>query len=176
MTRTMFLVIWIVIAGGLLTFMAVAWRGRKRRDAALALPELGLAGDVAAEFAHVSYVSTTPKGAPLERVAIPGLTFKGWADVTVRRDGVEIAVQGERPVEIASAQLRGTDAAAGRIGKIVERDGLSLLQWQSQAAGARELESSFRFSSPTEQRRFAAAVSEISQNTSQTNHSSQEDA
>lgn len=176
MTRTMFLILWILIAAGIFTFMALAWRARKRRDAGLALPEIELGGDVLAEFTHVGYVSTTPMGAPLERVAIPGLTFKGWADVTVRRDGVEIAVQGERPVDIPVAQLRGVGAASGRIGKAVERDGLALLQWQSESAGRRELESSFRFSSPAEHRRFVDSAGQISQNTTQINHSSQEDA
>ena len=176
MTRTMFLIIWLLIAGGLLTFMALAWRARKRRDAGLALPDIDLAGDVLAEFQHVAYVSTTPIGAPLERVAIPGLTFKGWADVTVRRDGVAIAVQGERPVEIPAAQLRGTDAAGGRIGKVVERDGLALLQWQSQSMGERELESSFRFSSPAEHRRFVDTAGEVSKSISRNTQNTQEDA
>lgn len=184
MTRTMFLILWLVIAGGLLTFMALAWRARKRRDAGLALPAVDLGGDIIGAFTHVGYVSTTPIGSPLERVAIPGLTFKGWADVTVRRDGVKISVQGERPVEIPAAQLRGTDAASGRIGKAVERDGLALLQWESEAAGKRELESSFRFSTPAEHLRFIEAAEAVAthapkgapQNISQNNHSSQEDA
>ncbi|GAA1319434.1 hypothetical protein ACFSWE_06105 [Leucobacter albus] len=180
MTRTMFLIIWLIIAAGILTFMAIAWRARKRRDAGLALPDANLAGDVLAAFTHVGYVSTTPIGSPLERVAIPGLTFKGWADVTVRRDGVEIAVQGERPVEIPAAQLRGTDAAGRRIGKVVERDGLALLQWESVAAGSRDLESSFRFATPAEHRRFVDVASRVatstSNNVSQNTHTSQEDA
>ena len=176
MSRTGFLILWLVIAAGILTFMAIAWRGRTRRDAARALPAVDLAGDVLAAFSHVGYVSTTPVGEPLERVAIPGLTFKGWADVTVRRDGVEIAVQGERPVEIPAAQVRGSGAAGRRIGKAVERDGLALLQWESLTPASRELESSFRFSTPGEHRRFVEVTSEVAKNSPQTTHTSQEDA
>lgn len=170
MSRTMFLVIWVVFAASILLLMALAWRARKRRHAHLAQPPLGLAGEVIASFAHAGYVSTTALGAPFERLAIPGLSFKGWADVTVRRDGVAIAVTGERPVEIASAQLRGTDAAGGRIGKVVERDGLSLLRWESGGgAEARELESSFRFESPSEQLRFAEAIAAVTTTRTDTN-------
>lgn len=185
MSRTMFLILWLVIASGILTFMALAWRARNRRDAGLALPDHGLAGDVVQKFEHVGYVSTTPAGAPLERLAIPGLRYKGWADVTVRRDGVEIAVTGERPVHLAAASVRGTDSAGGRIGKVVERDGLALLGWEG--IDGRPVESSFRFSTVGDQRRFAAAVGEIAPGTatenfsppiasSKTTHTSQEDA
>ncbi|UTX51798.1 PH-like domain-containing protein [Leucobacter aridicollis] len=185
MSRTMFLILWLVIASGILTFMALAWRARNRRDAGLALPDHGLAGDVVQTFEHVGYVSTTPAGAPLERLAIPGLRYKGWADVTVRRDGVEIAVTGERPVHLAAASVRGTDSAGGRIGKVVERDGLALLGWEG--TDGRPVESSFRFSTVGDQRRFAAAVGEIAPGTatenfsppiasSKTTHTSQEDA
>lgn len=162
MTRPMFLIIWVVFAASIFLLMALAWRARKRRDARFAQPSLGLVGEVIATFAHAGYVSTTALGAPLERIAIPGLSFKGWADVTVLRDGVTIAVTGEHPVEIASSQLRGTDAAGGRIGKVVERDGLSLLRWESGTdSESRTLESSFRFDSPAEQLRFAEAIAEI---------------
>lgn len=176
MSRLTFLIIWVIFAGALLSFMLMAWRARKRRDAGLAQPELDLGGDILATFERASYVSTTPVGQPLERVAIPGLSFKGWADITVRRDGVEIAVTGERPVTIAASQVHGTEFAGGRIGKVVERDGLALLTWQSSGATPRELESSFRFGTPVDQRRFADAVAQIGSHSSQTTHTSQEDA
>ena len=158
--------------------MAIAWRARKRRDAGYAPAARELAGDVIAEFSHVGYVSTTPAGAPFERVAVPGLTFKGWADVTVRRDGVEIAVQGERPVVIPATQLTGAGAASGRIGKVVERDGLALVSWRGVGGsqGDRDLESSFRFSTPAEHLRFIEAVGVIADQNFQTTHTSQEDA
>lgn len=176
MSRTQFLIIWLALAIAILTFMAIAWRARKRRGQQLALEDVDLNGDVLGEFTKVGYVSTTPIGEPLERVAIPGLTYKGWADVTVRGDGVEIQVAGERAVTVQAEQLLGSAAAGRRIGKVVERDGLALLQWKSQAAGERELESSFRFSSPAEHRRFVELASSITPKISHTTHTSQEDA
>src|SRR5690606_33299025 len=97
-------------------------------------------------------------------VVLEGLGFKGWADLSVRRDGVTIQVTGEPLVQIPANHIIGTDLAGARAGKAVERDGLSILVWQtgsSHDATAVELESSFRFDSAQTQRRFASAVAEI---------------
>ncbi|WP_427868790.1 hypothetical protein [Leucobacter luti] len=178
MSRTAFTIFMISIAGIMLIAMLIAWRARGKRAAAMFGPQAGaeatpetaeeagseapLGGEFVAEFRDVSYVSTTPAGAPLERVAIPGLTYKGFADVEVRRGGVTIAVTGETPVEIAAARVLGTATTNGRIGKAVERDGLSLLLWQADTPeGPRELESSFRLAEPAVQRRFAEAIASI---------------
>lgn len=158
MSRLTFVIIWTVLAGGLLTFMVLAWRARKRRDSGYALPSSGLVGESIATFTHAGYVSTTPTGAPFERIAVPGLAFKGWADVTVREDGVTIEVTGEQPVEIARAQILGSATASGRAGKAVERDGLALLRWAPGSGSHAELESSFRFDTSAEQIRFADAI------------------
>ena len=163
MNRITFLILWIAIAAALLSFMLIAWRARKGRDADLLPRSAELSGASIADFTHVNYVSTTPAGEPFVRVALPGLSFKGWADVSVRSDGVSIEVTGEPRIDIEHSQIRGTDTARGRIGKIVERDGLSLLQWEitDDKYDHRTLESSFRFDSPAEQRRFASAISQL---------------
>lgn len=160
MSRSLFLLIMIAIAAIALLGMWLAWRARGRRDAGVASLAGELTGALIAEFARVAYVSTTPLGSPFERVAIPGLGYKGYAALAVRTDGVEIAVTGERPVRIAAAGLRGTGTARGRVGKVVDRDGLSVLRWH--ADDGRELESSFRFDDSAEQRRFADAIDQIS--------------
>lgn len=182
MSRFAFTILWIALATGLLGFMALAWRARRRRDSGISLPGDQLRGDVLAQFPRVGYVSTTPEGEPFERVAVPGLSFKGWAEVTVHQDGVAIEVTGEPRVEIPLALIRGASSAGGRVGKIVERDGLALLGWtEPNASGSgRSLESSFRFDTPADQQRFAQAVRDIAgpntQNSSQTTHTSQEDS
>ena len=151
-----------ILAIPALAGMWFAWRARARRDAAVLAEIPELTGPVLAKFEHTSYVSTTVAGAPLDRIAVPGLRYKGYADVTVHSDGVAVDVTGEPRVAISAAQLRGTTTAATRIGKAVERDGLSLLVWQSEnAAVPGPLESSFRFSGPAEQRRFAEAVDQL---------------
>lgn len=177
MNRLTFLLLWIAIAATIFTFMVIAWRARKRRDAHLKPEAFAPSGEPIASFGHVGYVSTTPVGEPLVRVAVPGLSYKGWADVAVHSDGVAIAVTGEPRVGISASHVLGTNTASGRIGKVVERDGLALLQWET--IDHTNLESSFRFSSPTEQLRFSAAIAEMTPHTPDTmtaTTSPQEDA
>lgn len=151
------------IAAALLAIMWLGWRRRTRRDAGIAATAQVLTGAVLAEFGGVQYVSTTLLGQAFERVAVPGLRYKGLADLTVRTDGVSIQVTGETPVTIASSDLRGTTRSNGRIGKAVETDGISVLEWRS--ADGRELESGFRFATPSEQHEFEAAVARLTQQT-----------
>lgn len=163
------------IAAALLAIMWLGWRGRTRRDAGIAAAAQVLTGAVLAELGGVQYVSTTLLGQAFERVAVPGLRYKGLADLTVRTDGVSIAVTGETPVTIASVDLLGTTRSNGRIGKAVETDGISVLEWRS--ADGRELESGFRFNGPTEQRAFEAAVAQATTNISTNpSNTTQEDA
>lgn len=160
MSRTVFLILMVAIAAIILITMWIAWRARTKRDASILDMTVELTGATIAEFQGVAYVSTTALGRPLDRVAVPGLTYRGSADLTVRADGLEIEVVGEHPVRLSGAQLRGTGVARGRIGKVVERDGLGVLQWQPQ--GSRVLESAFRFADPAQRRQFQAAVEKIS--------------
>lgn len=119
-------------------------------------------GDVIAHFPRAGYVSTTPEGEPLVRVALPGLRYRGNAELTVRSDGVTIVVTGESPVHIGRSQLRGSTTARARVGKAVERDGLAVLQWKN---SGRALESSFRFALPAEQHSFVAAIDTVAPGT-----------
>lgn len=164
MSRTSFAILMIAIAAAVLLLMWLAWRGRRRRDSAIVVSTTS-AAEIAsdrrlASFADVPYVSTTPVGSPFERIAIPGLDYKGPADLVVTASGVMISVAGAPEVALPVAQLRGTGTANGRVGKIVERDGLSLLRWVPAAAPGpeREFESAFRFTDPAQQQRFAAAI------------------
>ena len=170
MSRAGFAVLMATIVVLVLGGMWIAWRARRRRDADIAGASTAPSGALIAVFPRASYVSTTPVGSPFERLAIPGLTYKGFAEVTVRRDGVSIAVTGEPAVHLTTDQLSGTATAGGRIGKVVERDGLSLLQWRAGPGVAgragpetepRQLESSFRFTGPPEQQAFAEAIATI---------------
>lgn len=182
MSRTGFAILMASIVVLILGGMWIAWRARSRRDASVAGSGSAPTGEIVAVFPRASYVSTTPVGSPFERVAIPGLRYKGFAEVTVRRDGVSLAVTGEPAVHLSAVQLSGTSTASGRIGKVVERDGLSLLQWRARAddpeqtdsGESRVLESSFRFTNPPEQQAFADAIAHILQ--TEKSHTTQEDA
>lgn len=143
---------------GLFVLMWNAWRKRKRRDAAV-LPESGpFSGQPATSFTRVFYVATTPDGAPLERVAAPGLAFRGFGELDLFSDGLEFRLPGERPVRIPAELILGSGTAQVRIDKVVESGGLALVRWQS---GDRVLESSFRFPDADGHRTFSQAVEAI---------------
>jgi len=161
MSRTEFLIVMVAFAALVLAAMWIGWRRRSRRDRGIAPAAPAPVGGLIAVFERASYVSTTAAGAPMERLAIPGLRFKGFARIDVHLDGVSIAVTGEDPVHIPADRVLGTGAAGRRVGKAVEREGLALLRWRASETDPRELESSFRFANPAEQLRFAEAIAEI---------------
>ena len=158
MSRPVFALIFAAIV--ILAFIGMwwGWRARARRDADVRGTQLAPSGELLAEFHELSYVSTTPVGEPLVRVAAPGLRYRGRAHVAVFRDGVTVQVTGEQPVHFSLAQLRGSGSAGVRVGKAVEKDGLALLCWD---AGDRALESSFRFDDAAKQREFTEAIEAI---------------
>lgn len=184
MSRGTFALVMIATAALVLLAMWLGWRGRARRHTAFAEHGDALVGLILASFPRVSYVSTTRIGTPLDRLSIPGLQFKGFADLTLRADGATIAVTGEPEVHLPVERLIGSGVASRRVGKAVERDGLSLLQWR--AADGTEVESSFRFSQAAEQLRFADTIAQIipagaalptsGPQTHSTPHTTQEDA
>jgi len=169
MIRMLFTLLCVAAIALIIFGMWRGWRARTARDADVAGSARELTGEVIARFGGrqetvggLQYVSTTPEGDPLSRVAAPGLRYRGPAELAIRRDGVTIEVAGERPVHLAADQVLGTGAAGRRVGKAVEAGGLALLRWRSAAGGrARTLESSFRFANRDEQQRFAAAVAQI---------------
>lgn len=182
MSRTGFAILMVSVTAVILIAMLIAWRGRIRREPGIENGGAVPTGEVIVSFPRVSYVSTTPTGSPFERAAIPGLSYKGYAELTVQRDAVTIAVTGEKPVYIAADDVIGTATAGGRVGKFVERDGLSLLVWRATATEtakqpSRELESSFRFADVSEQQTFTDAIAEILHAANETSsNTTQEDA
>ena len=159
MSRPVFAIFVIAIIAIALLAMWLGWRARSRRDASVLASAAEPIGAVIAEFARVFYVSTTPAGEPLVRVAAPGLRYRGWARVAVREDGVTVSVTGEQPVHFAAEQVRGSGSAGRRVGTAVESDGLALMRWTTD--DGRELESSFRFETSADQRRFMEAIDGI---------------
>lgn len=157
MTRVTFAIFAISIVAIAFTAMWLGWRARSRRDSGVLTSTVAPVGQLLAEFSRVLYVSTTPLGEPLTRVAAPGLRYRGQAEIVVREDGVTVEVIGEDPVHFSATQLQGSGTAARRVGKAVEHDGLALMRWVPQPGG-QELESSFRFESKTEQQRFTEAL------------------
>lgn len=145
----------VMVAAVIFAAMWIGWRARSRRDRAVTGTAASLTGARIDHFSDIMYVSTTPVGEPLSRVAAPGLRYRGPADLEILDDGVRLQVRGEAAVSIPRAQLTGAGRASRRVGKAVEAGGLSLLLWD---ADGRALESSFRLGDASQQRRFAAAL------------------
>lgn len=162
----------VVLAFGGMWF---AWRARSRRDADVRTWPHAPTGETLAVFHRVMYVSTTDVNDPLTRIAAPGLKYRGYADVTVRDDGVTVEITSEDAAHFSAAQLRGSGSAGRRVGKAVESGGLALMRWvgdPSETGTSRVLESSFRFGSPDEQQRFLTALDQISPVSAQAEHTS----
>jgi len=138
----------------------VGWRRRVRRDSA-AGGGYSTPGTLSAPTAEadVLYVATTKAGQHLERLALPGLAFRGAATVTVRPEGLAIAVTGESPVFVPAAVISGTGAASVAIDRAVERDGLLRVGWTT--TGGTAADSYFRVVDPAGRAQLAAAIQNI---------------
>lgn len=143
-----------------LVLALVGWRRRVRRDAPAGggypAPQ---AATTATASSEVLYVATTAAGEPLERLALPGLTYRGRGTVEVSADGVQLRVTGEQPVFIPAESLTGIGAATVAIDRVVERDGLIRLGWTT--SGGAAADSYFRVVDPAGRGRLTAAVEDI---------------
>ncbi|NRG42786.1 hypothetical protein HRK28_17875 [Rathayibacter sp. VKM Ac-2835] len=133
--------------------MALSWRARRRRSAALA-PEAVPAASLGAEREAVElpYVATTRFEQPLERVVLPGLGFRGRATLRLHERGVVIAPVGERETVIPAALLRGAGEGSYAIDRVVEEGGLLVLSWSPR--GDDVVDSYLRVADPALRRRL----------------------
>ncbi|WP_426624229.1 hypothetical protein ACPPVW_16915 [Leifsonia sp. McL0607] len=143
-----------------LALALVGWRRRVRRDAPAGggypAPETATTATASSE---VLYVATTAAGEPLERLALPGLTYRGRGTVEVSADGVQLRVAGEQPVFIPAASLTGVGASTVAIDRVVERDGMVRLGWTT--SGGAAADSYFRVVDPAGRGPLTAAVEDI---------------
>lgn len=128
----------VLVVGLAAWLMWRSWRRRSRRDAsvgAYAVP--GGLGAPTVE-AEALYVATTPAGSPLERLALPGLAFRGAARVEVHPEGVLLRIVGEQPSFVPASALVGAGTASYAIDRGVEPEGLVAITWVpgSSASGA----------------------------------------
>ncbi|MCI0155677.1 hypothetical protein KNO15_03075 [Leifsonia shinshuensis] len=143
-----------------LVLAIVGWRRRVRRDAPAGggYPSPDTVSAVTAS-AEVLYVATTAAGEPLERLALPGLAYRGRGTVEVSGDGVQLRVTGEQPVFIPAGALSGIGASTVAIDRVVERDGLLRLGWTT--SGGAAADSYFRVVDPAGRGRLTSAVEDI---------------
>ena len=135
-----------------LGLLVLGWylRRRRQRD----IPSLAVAPTTlsdAVEFAGF-YVSTTSAENPLDRIAVRGLGFRARTTVVVATEGIVIPIAGQPDSFIPAADLAKVDRATWTIDRVVETDGLVVIDWR---LGDRTLASYFRLDDPDG---FVAAV------------------
>ncbi|WP_223690652.1 PH-like domain-containing protein [Leifsonia poae] len=163
----------VVVAVLVIAFLLMlwGWRRRTRRDsgagAGYQRPE---GGTVLAET-DTFYVATTRGGESLERLALPGLRFRGRARVTVESTGVTIAITGESPVFIEAAALSGIGSARVTIDRVVEKDGLLRLSWTT--SGAAAADSYLRVIDPADRAALLDAVDKLLPTGSRAGHTTE---
>lgn len=121
----------IVIA---LLLMFLAWRARSRRAASISLWPT-LAGSPVRTF-EIFYVATTRGGAALERVSLPGFSYRSFGILETHVGGVQLTLTAGDALALPLDSLQGVRTAQVAIDKVVERDGLVALDWRSRDVGA----------------------------------------
>lgn len=125
----------------IIVLAVIGWTTRRRRQRNIPAPEAMPAdiGTVRGEFEGF-YVSTTPDGQPLERIAVRGLGFRARATIAVADAGVVLALPGNN-IFIPAASIHEVTRANYTIDRVVEPNGLVLLAW---ALGDTKLDSYLR--------------------------------
>ncbi|CAN5387015.1 hypothetical protein BH09ACT6_BH09ACT6_16640 [soil metagenome] len=144
------------------TAMALGWRARKRRQAAFsAISETPTdAGQLLLEV-PVLYVATTPANKPLERLTIPGLTYRGRGTVIVWQHGVTLSVNGEPDVFVPAADVRSIGTSTFAIDRVVESGGLVRLDWTTALTGTDDSRLSAATAGATRAERKAAIAAAV---------------
>ncbi|MFF1633216.1 hypothetical protein [Leifsonia sp. NPDC058248] len=157
MDRLLPTVVTVLVILAIFALMLWGWRRRAARDRAAGAGYTAPAtpGATIAET-DALYVATTKGGEQLERLALPGLSFRGRAHVTVADDGVTIAVTGEDPVFVEAAALDGVGEATFTIDRVVEKDGLLRLSWTT--SGGAAADSYLRVVDPADRAPLIAAI------------------
>jgi len=139
----------VLLIAVIFVFMWRGWQRRVRRDAS----GFSLAEGVVADFGDILgtwrglYVSTSERLNVLERIAAPGLAFRAQARIVLAERGLVFDLRGEEPTLIPLANLDGVTTSNLTIDKVVERGGLTVIDWRLQGGdGIREVSSFFRLS------------------------------
>ncbi|QTX04619.1 hypothetical protein [Agromyces archimandritae] len=126
----------IVIAA--VWLMRRSWRRRTQRDQGIGGYPLPPEEGEALVDLEALYVASTPREEPLERLAIPGLAFRGTARIRIEAAGLTIRVAGEEPVFIPAGVLSDAETAGWAIDRGVEPEGLVVVRWRAREDGSED--------------------------------------
>lgn len=131
MDRLLPTLIIVAFVAGIFALMWWGWRARVRRQSGYAspkpVPEI-VGEEIVAPLAL--YLSTTPAGQPMERLALPVLAFRAQAVLQVTESGVVLQLTGSKRLYIPASDILGIGTATITIDRVVEKDGLVRLSWQ----------------------------------------------
>lgn len=132
MDKTLVLAVVILLIALAISGMILSWRKRVKRDRRFSILLPGAAvfdhSQAPAEFSGF-YVSTTPALEPLQRLNLPGLSFRADATILVSNNGLTIAPRGEKNTFIPAEQILQIHRTQVTIDKAVEKDGLTAISW-----------------------------------------------
>jgi hypothetical protein len=111
------------------SFMALAWRARKSKSARYQVWP-ALSGDVL-ESLDVFYVATTLGANSLDRIALKGFTYRGFAKLEIFDNGVQVRLSTNDILSIPADAFRRYEFSQVAIDKVVEKEGLIGLTWES---------------------------------------------
>ena len=125
------------------------WKRRVRRDATSSTTAHDISvdlGDILGTWKGL-YVSTAERLNPLERIAAPGLAFRAQARIVVAERGLVFDLRGEVPTVIPLSHVDGITTSQLTIDKVVERGGLTVIDWRMVGEDSvRDVSSFFRLS------------------------------
>lgn len=145
--------------------MVRSWKRRSVRDESLSSYPVPASLSAPVLETEVLYVATTPAAEPLERLAVPGLAFRGSARIEVLAEGVILRIAGESTTFIPADRLLGAGLASYAIDRGVEPEGLIALTWipleREPAEAELRVDSYVRARYPGDPARIIRAVNDI---------------
>ena len=109
------------------------------------------------------YVSTTKARQPLERVTVHNMGARSEVTVRLGSDRIQLVRSGATSFEIPMQSVLQITTARGMAGKVVGRNGLSVIRWR---LGERELDTGIRFHTRDDHNEFLTRSTTIHQENS----------
>lgn len=132
MEKYVMAVLTVIVCAGFAIVAARAWGSRMKRQADTfpSPDELLVTSATPISTANAFYVATTFTDNSLERIAAHGLGARGFAEILVFNEGIQVNRTGERSLSVPRAKLLSVSFQQVAIDKAVENGGLLVVDWQ----------------------------------------------